>query len=680
MNRPSRRAPACLLAIGALLLSAAGTATASADAPPDPFIFVVQVPDPDTGVFTTPVVEGPFDLVVQVNGGAASDITLTPRMPNFDYDRFAPAKTIPGGTCLTSCQVTWRLDPASQATPWYEGLRRIEVAAGMDNRSLQTYGSAVYYWPVVRSTWASVAADVTANTPGYPAAVVDTGGTVTFAGTPGRDPGERVVVSVLPAADPTGASGGLGVEPLVTVTATGTWSDDPATGYATGTAHLDTSALPEGSYRLVAQAHDDAGHFSYTGPQTLIVRHSPMVRLQAGGTGQVATGRPIGMKIYLQNPRVNSNTPGAVRLTVEGSTTVLSGERYQWYLPADNSKPGERVIDVPTTGLPVGPTPVGVEVLDVTGQPIGSGTTTIDIVDFHDALSIPTLVVGKPAPFHLSATAPPGATFLECALTLTTLTAPTAAEQGYNLCPGGKATTLNGTTTFYPGQAGPATVREEILMNDSVVGPLRDFAVTVYANRTATVSAPSRAGYNTTQSAVVTVRDEKSRGVLSSAGSGVAVTVQRKKAGTTTWTTVGTGTTGTTGVATVRFTNSASGRLRALVKGAVPGATVTTAERSVTSVATVAWSYLPATARSGATVTGSVYAKPYEKGATVRFQARKYGATTWTTFGSGTVAASGYAKASARLYTRGTWEVRIQRVGTTTQTAGYSSTRHIKIS
>lgn len=670
MPATSRRL-AVLLAIGALLLPAA---SAGADEPVDPLIAVLQVTSALGTTGSTTIVDGPFDMVVEVTGGGTSDITLTPDLPSWRYFPSASAKTVPGGTCLSTCQVTWRIDPASQATPWYEGHRRIGVGALMDDRSLTTYGGGVYYRPKVASTWAKVAADPTANTPGYSADAVDTGGQVTFSGMRGRSADEQVVVFVLPAAGYDGASNELGMAPLVS--ATGTWADDPATGYATGTVHLDTSALPEGGYRLVAQAHDSDGHYSYATPLPIAVRHGPMLRLETGGTGQVATGRSIGVKLYLQNPRANPKKPGAVRLTVDGSTTLLP-DYYDWYLPTKFFEPSQRVINVPTAGQPLGPTPIAVQVLDVDGAPIGSATTSIDIVDFHDTVTIPTLVVGKAATLRLSATAPAGTTFLQCAFTLTTAA---GAFQDYNMCPGPNATTVNGTSTFYPSVAGAGTVREEILMNHDVVGPQRDFPVTVYANRTTTLTAPSRAGYNTVQTATVTVRDEKTRGVISSAGSGVAVTVQRKKAGTTTWTTIGTGSTGSTGVAAVKFTNNASGRLRALVKGAVPGATVTTAERSVTSVATVSWSYLPTTVRSGATVTGSVYAKPYEKGATVRFQARKYGATTWTTFGSGIVGASGYAKASGRLYTRGTWEVRIQRVGTTAQATGYSTIRPIKIS
>lgn len=675
MHRPSRR-PALLLAVAALLLGTAGATSASANEPADPLIQVLPVAAPLDPTGSAPTVEGPFDMVVQVTGGGAEDILLSPRLPSWAWFTSAPDKTIPGGTCLDSCQVTWRIDPASQATPWYSGLRHLEVSAGTPTRSLSSYGASVYYRPAVASTWAEVAADPTANTPGYATGMVDSGGMVTFSGMPGRAPGEQVNVFVLPKAGYDGASNELDGQPLAS--ATGTWENDPETGYATGRAHLDTSALPEGSYRLVAQAHDEAGHYSYATPAALAVRHSPMHHLEVGGNGKVATGRSIGVKIYLQNPRANANAPGAVRLTVGGTTTTLAASSFDWYVPRVWEVPSERLINVPTTGLPLGSNQVGVQVLDTTGAPIGSATTSIDVVDFHEDVTIPTLIVGKAAAMLLTATAPAGTTLLQCAFTLTT---EASALQNWNLCPGPNATTVAGTSTFYPDQAGPATVRAEILTIEGTIGPLHDSSVTVYANRTATLVAPWRAGHNTTQTATVTIKDEKKLGTTSAAGSGLVVTLQRKKAGTATWATIATGTTGTTGVATVKYTNAASGRLRALVKSTVPGSTVTTVERSVTSVATVSWSYLPTTARYGASVTAAVYAKPHEKGATIRLQARKLGATTWKTYGSGTVTTtSGYTKASGRLYSSGTWEVRVLRVATTTQATGYSTVRRIKVS
>ena len=390
-----------------------------------------------------------------------------------------------------------------------------------------------------------------------------------------------------------------------------------------------------------------------------MVRHVPLLRLEPGGTGQAATGREIGLAIWVNTPRAVTETLGDVKVTVGGTTTRVPTVSFDWYQPTTPDVPSQRVISIPTAGLPLGPTPVAIEVLDAKGGAVASGTTSIDVVDFKDTVTIPTLVVGKNAALHLKATAPPGTTLLQCQFILY---GPTVNLGSYNVCPGPKATSVDATTYLRPEAAGASTVREDIIANDNVVAPQRDFPVTVYANRTATFTAPSKAGYNTTQTATVTVKDEKKLGVLTGAA-GVAVSLQRKKAGTTTWVTIATGTTGSTGVAAVKYTNTASGRLRAVVRGAVPGATVATAERAVTSVATVAWSSLPTSARSGYTVTAAVYAKPYEKGATIRLQARKYGATTWATYGSGTVGTSGYAKATARLYSRGTWEVRIQRVG-----------------
>ena len=673
MPATSRRL-AGLLAIGALLMSTAAVSSAAAAEPADPLISVLEVTSVVPGAYPA-VVDGPFEMVVEVTGGGASDIELTPELPSWAWwAPSAPTMTVPGGTCTATCQVTWTIDPAGQATPWYPGTAHLGVSASMGGVPLTTYGTGVNYQAVVGPTSvAMVTADATDNTAGYAPWVADTGADVLYQGPHGRAPGEQVTLLVLPAPDGTPDSERLDRTPLAT--ATGTWQHDGDTGNADGHAHLDTSTLPEGHYRLVAQAHDGAGHYSFATPDGLVVQHSPMVSLTRPGTAKVTAGAGIDFGLTVRNPRSSTAALGTVVLTVAGKVTLLDSPG-AWYQSSSLDTPSQQTVIIPTAGLPLGPVAVTAQVLDADGHSQGTATTSFDVVDFADTVTIPTLVVGKPAAIHLKAAAPVGTSLAECELTLST---PLENVASINLCPGPGATAVDGSATFYPDDAGTGTVRERLRADDNVIAPDRTLPVTVYANRTATVTAPSKAAYNSTQYATVTVKDEKKRGVVSAAGSGVTVTLQRKKAGTTTWTTIGTGTTGSTGVASVKYTNTASGRLRALVTGAVPATTVTTAERSVTSVATVAWSYLPTTARSGATVTGSVYAKPYEKGATVRFQARRYGATTWSTFGSGTIGTSGYAKASARLYSRGTWEVRIQRVGTATQATGYSTTRRITI-
>ena len=675
MRLLSRR-PATLLAIGALLLTGAGTATASASTVADPVVEILPVTSIVDGA-TVPIVDGPFDLVVRVTGGGASAIELTPVLPSWTWSSPAATTTVPGGSCPVECTVSWRIDPADQSTPWPQGWKPLDVTAVVNGQSITTYGGAVDHQPVVPSTEVvGATADASAAHPGWGASVADTGAQVAFRGAPGHRLDEQVVVSVLPLPGSDAASSSLGVPALATTTAT--WDPDPdAYGRSTGQAHLDTSAVPEGSYRLVAQAHDAAGHHSYADAGGLLVRHSPLVSLQRPGTAKVSTGSTFDTTLNVGNPRATAASPLAtVNLTVAGKVSLLT-DTAAWSITTPDATHSMRSISIPTTGMPLGPVLVTAEVFDAAGDSLGSATTSFEVVDYHDTLSIPTLVVGKPAQLRLNATRPAGTTLALCMLTLAT--AP-EQYQSNNLCPNPTAATVAGTASFTPVYAGAATVREQILPGEGAVGPDRTVPVTIYANRTATVTAPSSAAYNSTQTATVTVKDEKKQGLTTSAGSGVTVTLQRKPAGATTWTTIGTATTATTGVATVKFANTASGRLRAVVKGAVPRTTMTTAERAVTSVATVTWSSLPTSARSGATVAAAVYAKPYQGGALVKLQARKLGATSWTTFGAGAVGTSGYAKASARLYSRGTWEVRVQRVGTTTQATGYSSTRRLTIS
>ena len=150
-------------------------------------------------------------------------------------------------------------------------------------------------------------------------------------------------------------------------------------------------------------------------------------------------------------------------------------------------------------------------------------------------------------------------------------------------------------------------------------------------------------------------------------------------AGTSTWVNVGSGRTSSAGRALIPFTNTANGRLRAVVASSVPGRSVVTSERTVTSVSTVAWSSLPTSTRLGARAYASVKARPYQRGALVRVQARRPGASSWKTFGSTSVSSNGAARAGFRLYARGTWQVRVVRVATTLRATGYSTVRRVRV-
>jgi hypothetical protein len=665
---PSTRSTAVLFLIGSLLLAPAAVAPSVASEA-DP---VVEVLQPVSTVPGTAIVDGPFDMIVQVTGGVPHDLTLTPWLPSWAASSpTADPVTIPAGSCPESCSVSWRLNPASQTTPWYPGFARLDVDAVMDGRSIQTYGNGVNYQPVVQPTRvAGTEATATPNTAGGGPEVFDSGGWVTFSGLGTRAADEQVQVSVLTAA------GDLSATPLLS--AAGFWSQepDPDTGYAVGRAQLNTSALPEGRYRLVAQAHDSAGRWSYASPGSIVVVHSPPVTVRADDPGMVAAGQPITVRVEVRGLRSPAPRPGTVRLTMNGTVSEYPADLTDWYVPRDTTKASTRVIAASTAGLPVGAVDVVAEVLDVGGKSIGRASTSIKVIDFRETVTVPALVVGRSASVRLRATAPTGTALLQC---FVSLQSPLKQDFTSNLCPGPRATSVDRNAVFVPQNAGTGVLRAEIMAHDGVIGPQRDVRVTVYANRTATLAAPARASWGTVQTATVTVLDEKRVGLRSPAAAGLTVTLQRKKAGSSTWTSIGTAVIGSTGKATIRYTNAASGRLRALVKGTVPGSTVASAERSTTSVAVVAWSSLPTSARYGSVVTAGVYAKPHEKGALVRFQARKLGTATWKSFGSGAVGTSGYAKASARLPSKGTWEVRIQRAGTTAQATGYSTVRRIKV-
>ncbi|MBD3783130.1 MAG: hypothetical protein IE926_09280 [Micrococcales bacterium] len=676
MLRPTRRV-ASSLAVAAVLASLVGAAPARAADPVDPLVAVKTVTSvvPDA---PTPVVDGPFDLVVEVTGGVTDDLTVIPWLPSWSWAPTAPAQTVPAGSCPVSCELTWRIDPAQQGTPWCPGFSRVDVRAAMAGRSVVTYGSAVYYQPTVSPTLATFVADSTPNSPGYTGAVVDTGAQVTFRGAAGRLPDEQVEVLVLPPGGYSSDENRLDLPPLMN--AAGTWTtDDPVLGLASGQVHLDTSGLAEGTYRLVAQAHDAAGHYSCAGSTGMVVRHRPLVRLSVDGGGVVATGAPATVRVDVSDPRPSSAALGDLRLTVGGSTTVVPSGI--WHRSPGTFTPSDTITTVPTTGLPPGPALLTVDVLDVTGATVGSQTTTLQVADFHDTVTIPTFVVGERGTIRFTASAPSGTTMHLCDVTTTTSRLQYVSP---NLCPGPAATSVDGTTSVMPVAAGPATVESRILMDGGVSGPVRRVPVTVYARRTATISAPARAAYGATAVATVVVRDQTDLGtdggvVRISPAPGVRVTVQRRRAGTSTWSTVGTTVTGSTGVASLRYVTVGSGSLRAVLPAAAPARTVVTAERPVTSVATVAWSTAPTTVRSGASWSAVVITRPYERGATVRLQARRPGATSWVTFAPGAVASSGAARAPARIGTRGTWEIRVLRVGTVGQAVGYSTVRRVKV-
>ncbi|MGZ4542436.1 MAG: hypothetical protein ACXVXI_04770 [Mycobacteriaceae bacterium] len=232
-----------------------------------------------------------------------------------------------------------------------------------------------------------------------------------------------------------------------------------------------------------------------------------------------------------------------------------------------------------------------------------------------------------------------------------------------------------------PQAAGPG--RFEVQVNtqeNALAAPVETFPTTVYAKRSATYTAPASGAYNAALTAVVNVADLVSTSQPRRVAANVPVTLQRKVAGTTTWTTIATARTDSTGKAALRFANTANGRLRALVASAVPGRTLTLPERAITSVGTVSWYSMPTYARAYAPATARVTAAPYEPGARIAVQVRRWGTTTWTTVATGYLGTTGAAAGTFKLTSRGTWQVRVGRYATTRIATGYTSIRTLTIS
>jgi len=367
-------------------------------------------------------------------------------------------------------------------------------------------------------------------------------------------------------------------------------------------------------------------------------------------------------------------SPGSVQVSIDaGPAQVLPVPI--WTTPADLAMPVQGGALVPAALLPAGVRTVTIQVLDSQGRPLGSpATSQVHVVTFTEQVTVPTLVVGQPAAVTFSGTAPAGMAYDSCTFSFFER----AQIGGGGVCNRGD-TSFTQVVPWTPQTAGSGKVDFSVRTVQGVDSAVKTIPLTIYAGRTATISAASSAAYGTRLVATVTVRDLR---ILSSpqvAVPGAAVTLQRKVAGSSTWLNVGSGLTGSTGQALVPFVNAASGRLRAVVASSVPAKTVVTAERTVTSVSTVSWSSLPTTTRSGAVLYASVTARPYERGAAVLVQARFRGASTWFTLGSTTVSSTGAARPGFRLFSRGTWDVRVMRVATVQRAAGYSTARPVLV-
>lgn len=613
-------------------------------------------------------VTGPFTASAEVTMNASSTVRVEPRLFLLDWSRFLllPAKTVTAAECPQTCTLSWAVDPTSRDLAWPTTDFSVRASATTDaNPSTSLPSTEARFISPIADFTASLdferpASTVTAD---YQGSVLDTGGTLLLSSSAPRSPGESLHAIIR-------ERNGLGAQ---VGSAVGSWgAADPATGVSTGRVPLDTATLAEGGYTVYVQGRTADGQW---GPPrwsaALDVRHHPVA--EWGPTDPIVTGSAATLTVDVRSLAASGWSPSSVEVAVDGRTPVVMPATFDG--PQDG--PWHATVKVPAEQLPVGTRTLSARVLDQVGQPIGSvGALTVPVLAFSEALTVAPLVVGQQVPVTVKGTAPGGLTYSSCdfafydALGLNNTVARTVCANGQ--------TSFATTTAVTPRVAGLA--RFELRPKTTTgLSTLRAFPVTVYAARSATVTAPTSSSYGSRLSATVRVMDRSDVTKAAVGKPGVAVTLQRKAAGSTTWVSLATVKTDAYGKAVIPFTNTANGRLRAVATSSVPGRTIVTGERSVTSVSTVSWSSLPTSAYSGSLVYAKVYAKPYEKGAYVRVQARLKGTSTWRTLGTASVSSTGYAKPAMRLYTRGTWEVRVFRVATTLRTTGYSTVRYVSV-
>jgi hypothetical protein len=661
------RAALATVSAAALVLPAASAASALELPPP-----VVQIVSPTLDEARS----GLFTLAVSVDLAGNASIELSPRVHYGVVDDVpVPSRTVTAEQCPQQCVISFEVNPTTWESP-------LQTAQTFPFVSLDVYWSwaqgndsdegrvKISYVAPVDNAWVSaLERDDTPNTRGYFPVVMDTGGSLVVSGR-----GARAADEVLEARVYTGEY----YEPLPTpvLSATGSW--DPDAQPAIGRIRLDTANLAAGTYRVLVRARDTHDHYGPGSAGTLTIRHRPVVEIDRLSPFLLA-GSALSVGASVNRPLPDGVVPGTIQVSVDGGPAQVLPVPFWNNIGATSpdalANPIQGSAPVLAALLPDGVRTVTAQVLDTLGRPLGvPATEQVRVVTLTEQASVPTMVVGQTSAVTFRGTAPAGMAYDSCTFFL--------REAGFTVNGGGLCSTGDTSYTrslaWTPQTAGRGEVEFSVRTLQGVDSPARRIPLTVYAHRTASVGAVSSA-YGTRSAAAVTVRDLTNLTSPTVAASGASVVLQRKAAGSSTWVSVGSGRTGSTGRALVPFTNTASGRLRAVVASSVPGRSVVTSERTVTSVSTVSWSKLPTSTRSGVRAYASVMARPYQRGALVRVQARHSGACSWRTLGSALVSSTGAARAGFRLYTRGTWQVRVVRVATMLRTSGYSTVRRVAV-
>ncbi|WP_323096076.1 hypothetical protein [Intrasporangium sp. YIM S08009] len=663
MRTSVRTALAALVVLLLPALPATPTAMALGEETTDAVVTLVS-PEPGS------TVGGAFTARFQVDLGDQEQTEVSA-----GWGRSVGTRSVTRETCPTGCTVDIAVEPGRDFERPVSGDSNPFFAGFTTPGGYQAVGVALdYRLPALEHSLTRQTAP-TPNTAGYSAAVADT--TVTYVAAPVRTPllpdggtplpGETVEARLV-----RGSAGvpDLGAELERRLVE---WVSTPAGYRATMT--FDLSGYPEGSYFVVTRGRSADGWYVRPPFDTgeIVVRHAPPLALEdLSQPDLVGTGRT--MYVSLRGPLARS--VGYVEVSVDGVVTNPGDANQSWPASLTSaSGSAQRLVGLGTFG--VGRHAVSARMLESTTRPNQVGvpvTTTYDVVTLGIRVVAPPAFVGRASQVTATADAPAGHVIESLSGQLTDPSGWAPSGSWCAPCGGQHGT---GRTSFTPRAAGSASYVVWADAGDwfqqSVSG-----SFPVYANRRVASFAAPATRYGSTQKVTVRLADDRGAGVTS-LPVGVPVTLQLRKAGTTTWVSVASARATTGGVATLAYTSRANGQLRVSYATPAPGVGWLSGVVPATSTAAVTVTSTPTYTYRNRSVVVKASTYPYQAGATVSLQTRLRGTSTWRTVRTVAAPAGGTAQLTTAFGTRGTYEVRVLRSATSLNGSGVSAVRVIAV-
>lgn len=612
------------------------------------------------------VVASAITVDLEMNLGGAPSGTLHTSL----WDAFAD-RTVTAAQCPDTCTLQVVLDPASFDNALDNDAPDLPVRV-----ELFPEGGSILTAYTGEVAWTAAAGNTTNGTLVSPVETPTRAGYASWVSDTGVAVGVRSNVSTREAGEVvegrlyrTGLNNAPSGAPLAT--STGPWD-----GKLEAWASFDTSALAEGQYVARLRVRSAAGGYASGGDRTILVRHHPSISFSMRPLSQLADAGAIG--IVIEGPRASTTSPADQSvIEVDGTAYTVPTQGIAGpflYSMTDPRFSAHLSVAAPRAAVGLGSHDFVVRLRTSTGAayaPAWSGHQKV--ADFVSAMTVPTLFVGRIAKARLVATSPDGFPFTDCWA---------GVQDGERspyfgaLCTPG-STTTDRTFSWTPVRAGAITYGYALRATDTFWRDRTANAV-VYRSRSAAVTAPT-ATYGSTGTVYVALKDLAYVGDDPvSAPSGIPVTLELRRAGSSSWVALATAKTVTGGTARLTYTSRYNGTFRVRYASTAPGLTEVSGSVVVWSKAAVVWSTAPTSTYVGRSTLFRVTAKPFQTGARAALQARPVGGA-WETFASAAVTSSGWATFSARFPGRGTYEVRVVRYGTSLNATAYSSTRRVTV-